>query len=196
MNAETPPASSTPTGPRASFQARNSEKYSAAGPTPDPWDECAKLEHGADRSFAWSVREQVIASPPEGRARLEERLLKALAAPGRTEAGLAFVCQMLALIGSAKCVPALAPLLRDAKTADAARYALERVTGPEADAALRDALAALSGPAKAGLIGSIAVRGDPAARPALAALKASTTEPAIVRDTAARALDRLANHKA
>lgn len=193
MNADTPRA--TPPAAAATKRPRNTESYGNANPTPDPWDECVKLEYGADRSFAWSVREQVLACPPEGRGRVEERLLKALAAPGRTDAGLAFVCQMLALVGSAKCVPALAPLLRDARTADSARYALERVSGPAADTAFRDALAALAGPAKAGLIGSIAIRGDAAARSALAAIKDNTAEPAVVRDAAARAVDRLANHK-
>jgi hypothetical protein len=188
MNAE-----STPAAPAASAakRPRNTESYGNANPTPDPWDVCAKLEYGGDRSFAWSVREQIIASPAAGYPRLEERLLKAFASPGRTDAGLAFLCQMLALVGSAKSVPALAPLLRDAKTANDARYALERIAGPEADAALRDALAALSGNAKAGLIGSIAVRGDTAARAAIAAIKDSAAEPAIVRDAATHALARL-----
>jgi HEAT repeat protein len=90
-------------------------------------------------------------------------------------------------------VPALAPLLRDAKATDAARFALEPVPGPAADAAFRDALPALKGNAKAGLIGSIAVRGDAAARPALATLKDNPAEPPIVRTAAARALERLAS---
>lgn len=158
MNAETPPVApvSTPSSP--AFQARNSDRYSSAGSTPDPWVECARLEYGADRSYAWTVREQVIATPPDGRARVEERLLKSLVTAGRTDAGLAFLCQMLALVASAKSVPALAPLLRDAKTAESARYAIERIPGPEADAALRDALGTLTGVAKAGVAGSIAVR--------------------------------------
>lgn len=172
------------------------DRYSNAGATPDPWEACARLDYGADRSHAWSVREQVIATPPEGRERIEEKLLKSLATPGRTDAGLAFLGQMLAMVGSAKSVPALAPLLRDAKTTESARYALERIAGPAADAAFREALGALTGNAKAGLIGSIAVRGDASAHSSLSALKDSATEPAIVREAAARALARLANAKA
>jgi hypothetical protein len=45
---------------------------------------------------------------------------------------------MLAMVGSAKSVPTLAPLLQDAKTTEAARYALQHITGPEADAAFQD----------------------------------------------------------
>ena len=171
---------------------RNPDSMGAAGGTPDPWVECARLEYGGDRSHATVVRSQVTGRPAADRGRIEEQLLKTLEAPGRTDAGLAFLCEMFALVGSAKAVPALAPLLRDAKTTDVARYALEAIPGAEAAAALRDALPSLSGAAKAGLIGSIVVRGDTSARAALAALKDATNEPAVVRDAAARALESLA----
>jgi hypothetical protein len=85
----------------------------------------------------------------------------------------------------------LAPLLKDPKTAEDARYALQPVTGPEADAALRDALGSLSGPAKAGLIGTIALRGDTTVRAVLAGIQANPSEAPVVRDAAARALDHL-----
>lgn len=179
---------SAPPAPPAKSARPAAERKSTAGSTPDPWEVCAKLDYGSDRSLAWSVREQVIAVPADGRAKAEERLLKALALPGATDAGRAFVCQMLALVGSAASVPILAPLVRDARTADTARYALEAIPGPEASAALRDALGTLTGPLKAGLIGSLAVRRDTAAQPALAALKDNTAEPAIVREAATRAL--------
>lgn len=173
--------------------ARNADRKSSAGSTPDPWDACATLEYGEDRSFAWSVREQVISSPPDERARVEEKLLKALGQRGCTEAGRAFLCQMLALVGSAKSVPVLAPLLRDPKSTESARYALQPIPGPEASAAMRDALVALSGPAKAGLIGGIALRRDTTARAVLAGIKDNPSEAAIVREAATRALAHLAN---
>ena len=69
--------------------------------------------------------------------------------------------QMLALIGTARSVPTLATLLRQPKTAESARYALEAISGPEADAALRAALADLTGDAKLGLLGSLAARQEP-----------------------------------
>lgn len=172
------------------------DRKSNAGTTPDPWEACAALEYGADRSLAWSVREEVISSPPEGRAGIEERLLKALARPDCTEAGRAFLCQMLAMVGSVKSVPALGALLKDPKATEAARYALAPIAGPEAAAALRDALGALSGPSKAGLIASIALRGDTSARYALAGIRDNPAEAAVVREAATRALDHLANAKA
>lgn len=159
--------------------------------TPDPWKLCATLEYGGDRSFASSVEQIVVQTLPKEWPKLEQQLLATLALPECTAAGRAFLCRMLAKVGSATCVPALAALVRDPRTADAARTALEVIPGPEASAALRDALAALPAPAKAGLIGSIAARRDPAARPALTALKEQSAEPAIVRGTAARALRNL-----
>ncbi len=182
---------SPPTDSSAEKAARSADRKSSAGTTPDPWDVCAKLEYGGDRSFAWSVREQVLASPPEERGRIEDRLLKAVARKDCTEAGRAFLCQMLALVGSAKSVPVLAPLLRDPKTAEAARYALQPIPGPEAAAALREALGSLSGNAKAGLIGSIAHRRDTTARAVLAGIKENPSEAAVVRDAATRALEHL-----
>lgn len=161
--------------------------------TPDPWKLCAELEHGGDRTFASTVEQLVAQSSPRDWAKAEEQLLATLALPGCTEAGRAFLCRLLGLVGSAKSVPALAALVREAKTADAARRALEVIPGPEASAALRAALGALEGNAKAGLIGSIAARRDAAAGPALAALKGNTAEPPVVRGTAARALESLAS---
>lgn len=185
----------TPRDPAAEA-ARNADRKSSFGSTPDPWEACARLEYGGDRSFAWTVREQVVNALPEERARVEQNLLKGLGRRDCTEAGRAFLCQMLALVGTAKSVPALAPLVRDAKTADAARYALEAIPGPEALAAMRAALDSLSGNLKAGLIGSLAKRRDPAARSAFAALKDNAAEAAIVREAAARALEHLATAKA
>jgi hypothetical protein len=175
---------------------RSADRKSRAGETPDPWQACVKLEYGGDRSFAWSVREQIISTPPERRAEAEDRLLKALALPGCTDAGRQFICQMLAMVGSVKSVPALAPLLRDPKSTESARYALQPVAGPAADAAFREALGSLTGAAKAGLIGSIALRGDSSARYALAGIKDNPVEAAVVREAASRALEYLANAKA
>lgn len=159
--------------------------------TPDPWKLCAALEYGGDRSFATAVEQLVVQTAPKDWPKLELQLLATLELPECTEAGRAFLCRMLAIVGSPKSVPALAALLRDPKTADVARTALEIIPGPEASAVLRDALASLPGAAKAGLIGSIAARRDAAARPALTALQNQAGEPAVVRGTAARALKNL-----
>ncbi len=176
--------------------AANPDRKSNAGATPDPWEACARLEYGGDRSPAWSVREELLATPPEGWPAAETRLLKSLARADATAAGRAFLCQMLALVGSAQSVPALAALLKDVDAVESARYALEAIPGAEASAALREGIAAVSGSAKAGMIGSIAIRGDTSARYLLAGIKGNPSEPAIVREAAGRALEHLATAKA
>src|SRR5688572_27100554 len=105
--------------------------------SPDPWAEIVKLEHGGDRTYGPTVRAMVMNAEPAQRPAMETKLLAALADPKITEVGRMFVCRMLALIGSAKCVPALVPLLADAKTADAARYALDAIDDPAVNEAYR-----------------------------------------------------------
>ena len=184
-----PPQSVQPLG--AERSVRGSSYLNRTAETSEPWKLCAELEYGGDRTFASTVEQLVVQTAPRDWPKVEEQLLATLALPGCTQAGRAFLCKMLALVGSARSVPALAALVREPKTADAARTALEVIPGPEAGAALRDALASLSGNAKAGLIGSIAARRDGAARAALSALKDNAAEPAVVRGTAARALEYL-----
>ena len=79
-------------------------------------------------------------------------------------------CRELATIGTADAVPALAALLGDEKLAHMARYGLETVPGPAVDEALRDALGKLKARPLLGVIGSIGVRHDEKAVPALVAL--------------------------
>lgn len=70
-----------------------------------------------------------------------------------------FVCRELARVGGAAQVPQLAALLNNAETADMARIALQAIPGPEADAALVDALATTSGIVRVGVANSLGERG-------------------------------------
>jgi len=81
----------------------------------------------------------------------------------------AITCKQLALCGTAKAVPALAPLLNDPELASWARIPLEVIPDPEADAALRDAMGRVSGRLLIGVINSIGVRRDAGAVEALTA---------------------------
>lgn len=159
--------------------------------SPDPWAEIAKLDHGSDRTFGATIRSMVMNAEPAQRPAMETRLLQVLASPGITDVGRMFVCRMLALIGTSACVSAITPLLRDNKTADAARFALDGIEDPAVDEAYRAALDKLVGAPKAGLIGSLALRGDRKSLPALQALAADPTEPLDVRTAAKRAVERL-----
>lgn len=166
------------------------ERFTAS---PDPWTETLRLEPGADRTHASTIRTMVLNAEPAQRPVLEQKLLAVLGNGAATAAARDFACRQLALIGSEKCVAAVAPLLRSAATADLARYALDPLPYPSVDEAYRAALGTLSGAAKAGLIGSIALRGDRSALPALTALRDAPAEAPEVRTAAQRAVARLSN---
>jgi HEAT repeat protein len=103
-------------------------------------------------------------------------------------------CQKLRIIGTARSVPALAALLGEERTAHAARYALEALPGPEAGAALREALGKTSGAIKGGLIDSLGWRRDSAAVPLLAPLVSDAD--AMLASAAASALGRIGGPEA
>ncbi len=72
----------------------------------------------------------------------------------------AMACRLLARWADKDAVPALAPLLTDPELASWARIALEVIPGPEASAALRQAMDRLEGRLLIGVINSLAVRRD------------------------------------
>jgi HEAT repeat protein len=122
------------------------------------------LEHykqGDDPEVLAPIEQAVrkVHGNPAARAALEQRLTAHLGAPF-SGAARKFVCRELAVIGSAAAVPALAPLLLDQDLSHMARYALERIPGPEADNALRDALGMAKGDTRVGIIHSVGARRD------------------------------------
>ena len=99
-------------------------------------------------------------------------------------------CRELAVIGTPKSVPVLATLLTDEKLSHSARYALETLPDPSVDVALREALGQANGRPLVGIIGSIGVRHDAQATPALAKLL-QNSDPDVAQ-AAARALGKIA----
>jgi len=87
-------------------------------------------------------------------------------------AGLMAACRSLSLVGGAEAVPVLAALALEPKTTDAARYALERIPGAEAEQALIGALDKTAGDVRRGIVFSLGARKSAAAVPALALLAA------------------------
>ncbi len=85
-------------------------------------------------------------------------------------AGLVAACRALRLVGGPEAVPVLAALALKPETTDAARYALERIPGGEADRALVEALGKTTGAIRRGIVFSIGERKTAAAVPALAGL--------------------------
>ncbi len=102
----------------------------------------------------------------EARIDLESRLLEILKSRATRDAK-DFICRKLSIIGSMESVPALGVLLADRELSHMARYALERIPGPESRRALREAFPKLEGKAKVGLINSLARLRDRGIVPAL-----------------------------
>lgn len=121
------------------------------------------------RTFAICVSLAVAASvllAPPGRAADEKNSPEAREGQligvlqSGTPAEKAITCKRLAVYGTGKAVPALAPLLSDAQLASWARIALEAIPDPAADAALREAMGKLQGRLLIGAINSIGFRRD------------------------------------
>lgn len=125
----------------------------------DPVARITAYKLGDSREPLTVVEDLVRASlaTPEQRALLAARLA-ALLGTDATHDCKQFVCGQLVFAGGAAEVPALAALLADPKTADMARYALERIPGPEADNALIEALPPSSGPTRVGIVNSLGNR--------------------------------------
>ncbi len=108
---------------------------------------------------------------PQARRATEAALLEFIqASPGPAPGGMMAACRALGLIGGPDAVPALAGLVVKPETTDAARYALERIPGDEADQALLASLDKTQGDVKRGLVFSLGARRTPAAVAALSRL--------------------------
>ena len=100
-------------------------------------------------------------------------------------------CRQLAIIGTTDAIAPLAALLGDEKLSHMARYGLEPIPDPAVDEALREALGKLKGRPLVGVIGSIGVRRDAKAVPALAKLQ-HNSDPDVAQ-AASRALGSIGN---
>lgn len=143
-----------------------------------------KFDWGTPISELSGIEDAVVASHHDAALRqdLEQRLIAALSGDLSNDAK-GYVCRKLSVIGSPAAVPALAALLGDEANSHLARQALERISSPAAAAALRDALARLTGKLKLGVIGSLGARREASAVPTLAALL-NDADTAVVRSAA------------
>lgn len=142
-----------PTALDAAFKSLAAYDW-AADPAPFQMIDAAVIATAADKAL---------------RADLEKRF-GALLADGTSRAAKEYVCRKLMMIGTAASVPALAALLGDADHSHMARFALERIPGPEAGAALNKALGTVSDALKIGMMSSLASRRDLACVPVLTTL--------------------------
>ncbi len=134
-------------------------------------------EVGQDPAPLDHIEAEVMASATNETARqtLANRLAGLLSANVTFEAKK-FACRMLAACGNATQVPALAALLPNETGSGLARLALEKIPGPEAGAALVDALGRTKGLLRAGVVNSLGARRDPANVPVLAGLLGDSDE--------------------
>jgi HEAT repeat protein len=120
----------------------------------------ASYQYGQDRAPLVQVSDAVRqAKTSAEKSEVESRLLRFLQSDATPE-GKQFVCQQLSLIGTEASVSVLTGMLLVPASSDMARYALERIPGPAADAALRDALAKTSGKTRVGVINTLGRRRD------------------------------------
>ena len=111
----------------------------------DPYEGLAKFKFGDSRLPLATIEEQIRKSSPAEYPAIETKLLTVLKAPETTKDAKRYICRWLAVVGSAECVPAVAPLLTDADLSHPARMALEPMASPAAGAALRDGMRYVEG---------------------------------------------------
>jgi len=105
--------------------------------------------------------------PPKASAKDQEAKLIAVLKSDAPRKAKADACRELGRLGTREAVAPLAALLCDPDLSHMARYGLEPIPDPAVDIALREALDKVTGRLLVGVIGSIGMRHDPKAVPAL-----------------------------
>jgi HEAT repeat protein len=124
----------------------------------------------------------------------EGKLIAVLKSDDASHKEKADACRQLGIIGTKRAVAPLAALLGDEKLSHMARYGLEPIPDAAVDEAFRDALGKLKGRPLVGVIGSIGVRRDSKAVPALAKLQHNSDRD--VAQAASRALGSIGTSEA
>ncbi len=163
---------------------------------PASLDDCAKqvaaYKYGDSRKALIEMEGLIRASfgNAEQRKAIISKLSALLAAAETTPDAKRFLCQQLSIIGGAEVVPLAAKLLPDPDLSHSGRTILERVPGPEAAAALRDALGSLKDKLLIGVLNTIGERRDKDSVAAVAKFLGNT-DPGVAA-AAATALGKIA----
>ena len=130
---------------------------------------------GGDRGALMCCDELIVSAKGDERklAEIEQALIEVLDTDAKLPAK-EYACRQLALIGTGRCVPAVAGMLPDAKLSDCARFALEAIPDRSADDALRAALTKTEGDVRVGIVNTLGERRDKEAIPALRELRDSS----------------------
>ena len=101
----------------------------------------ASYEYGQPKEILTDLADMVrdASSNPEDAKTVEKHLLEALKSDA-TLAGKDYICRQLFIVGSEESALVLGSMLADEKTADMARYAMERIGGDAIDEVLIDGL--------------------------------------------------------
>ncbi len=147
-------------------------------PTPDTaialWDTYNALQNGRmtplaayrfgdSRTRLAAIEKRVLASRGQEREDLERDLIQLLELPAATADIRDWACRQLAVLGSARAVPALRKVLLDSEQWPMACYALRSTPAPEAATALRKALASLPSERRLAVLSALGERRDAAA---------------------------------
>ncbi len=122
------------------------------------------FEYGADQGPGIELEQIVFQLPTDSpiRGTVEEKLIGALDDANSIARGV--ICRQLRVIGTDRCVPAVAQLLSDAELSSFARYTLEGIGSEAARKAMHEALGKLPGELQVGLLNSLARLGHQAMR--------------------------------
>jgi len=134
-------------------------------------DAVRQYQRGQSREALFAVEEAIRTSQgqPELREYIAQRLVNVLNEDGSHD-GRLFICRQLWYLAADDSTAALSRMLADEATADMACYAIASDRSPEADKALRDALAQLNGASLVRVANLIGERRDAASVRALAGL--------------------------
>ncbi len=162
------------------------------------FDALKTYDWGVDRHVLDPIDEAVVTTrnDPAARKELESKLLAVLQSNAPRDAK-DYICRQLRTMGTAASVPALEKLLAGAELSHMARYALERIPGPQAGKALERQLRKLSGNLKVGVISSLGTRGQDGTSKPVGSLRPLLNDPDDdVARAAAIALGRIASVEA
>jgi HEAT repeat protein len=142
----------------------------------DNYQEIITREFGTAIPAMTAIEKEIQKATPEQYPQIEAKLLAVIETPEATMPGKQFACQMLRIVGSPKCLPAVSKLLTDDKLSHMARYVMLGMKDAGVDAALRKGLGQTQGNLRIGIVHTIGDRADQSSLAAVAALLTGTDD--------------------
>lgn len=158
--------------------------------------EVQQADWGSMPAASIKVIEEAVVAAPGDRAtqKLLQKQMTAMLSSEAKGGAKSWALRKLSMIATPAAVPAIAALLTDKELSHMARYALQRIGGPRAVKAIRDAVRGVTGRQKAGMINSLGVMRDTEAVASLVRLLGDSD--ASVVSAAATALGRIGTSRA